>query len=390
MTGIPWWQCQWSRWQYRRGLTCLRQGVYAQALSLFQAALVHHPRPAAVYLSLGRLHLEAGDSVAAITAYTQALHLTPTSATAYGHRGLAHVQRGDVDAALADWEQALHHQPAYPEVYYSRGLIHAQQGDGDTALADFNQAIALNPNLLLAYYHRGLLHHGQGRKAAAAADWRMVLSNDPGFVPAGRRLQALYQELRQDTLARALENALTDYGLRVTTELGGDPWVIHLERPAHQPVAYPHLVPLLRPCLHQVPGQLARRFQVIGHVDYRPDPEWYGTFSMEDAPLCPPSHWRPALLATLVFPPFGIPALLYAYRVQELHHQEHFAAARLTSRTARALALLGMAISGLVGASLLVGLAFQWADPTRPAWQSRPPSSTLPYRRGLPPSSPKL
>lgn len=341
-----WIRGQQARYAYRRGLDSVRKGNDKAAIACFTEALEHHPRPAEVYVTRGVTYWQSGDVEKALEDFTQATYRDARLIKAYGNRGLLRYELGDEQGALADWQQALAVRPADAGVRYNRALLFIQKGDYSAALADLNQALEANPNLAEAYYHRGNVRYELGDAEGAVEDWELALCNDLRLGEARDRLQQVQRHSVKAQLSRRLQTALKPHGVKVDVQQSGSRLDIDVRRPKGTGINYFTLPNLIRKKLidWQLPG--VRQFRLTGQVDDQTLPEWQQVYSLYQGQPSPPAHWKLAWsTALMIFPPLGIPALIYAQRVGESYRQGDYPAALQASKTARALCLTGIAIT---------------------------------------------
>lgn len=385
---------QLARYAYRRGLDWVRKGNYPAAIASFTEALDHHPRPAEVYVTRGIAHWQIDEPEKALADFTEATYRDARQIKAYGNRGLLRYQLGDEQGALDDWQQALAVRPTDAQVRYNRALLFLQKDDYSAALADFNRALETNPNLAEAYYHRGNTRYELGDVEGAITDWELALCNDLRLEGARTRLQQVQRHSVNTQLSRRLQTALTPQTLKVEVQQIGSRLDIDIRRPKGTGINYFTLPNLIRKKLiaWQVPG--VRQFRLTGQVDEQSMPEWQQVYSLYQGQPSPPAHWQLAWWTALViFPPLGIPALIYAQRVGESYRQGDYPVALQASKTARALCLTGIAITttisslglGYWGVTRLQSLGQQTELPN--AYQLTPSDFT---RRPLPAPRPDV
>ncbi|NET37564.1 MAG: tetratricopeptide repeat protein [Cyanothece sp. SIO1E1] len=351
-----WYQRQKARLQYRQGLIYISKKSYQRAIVAFDRALVWHPKPAEVYVMRGLAHWQVGDVQAALADYDRAITLDPQHAKAHGNRGLVRYHLGDEQGALSDWQTVLSYRPNYAEASYNRGLVYVNQKNYQAALADFDQALASNPNLVQAYFHRGTVRYNLGDRAGAVKDWELAVCNDLGFEQAKERLINVRRESHNEKLTQVLQSALAAYHLAVQAHQNGNQLDITIHRSLGVGINYLKLPDLIRAAL--IPQQLygVNRFRIIGKVAELNQPEWHQVYGLYDGQPCPPSYWRAAILTTLlVFPPFGIPAMIYAAQVKSCYNRGDYQAALHASSTVKGLCKMGGAI---VGSLVLITLGY--------------------------------
>lgn len=164
--------------QYNNGLALIRQGNYAEATRVLQAALgqdkhfvMAHARLAEAWYNLDfqgnaqqelLIALPERDRLPALDRkYLDAIHATVT---------------GDSSGALADYKQILDDLPSSEKSsgYVDLGMAYERAGDIPHSLGSYSQAAGLDGNNPAAYMHTGILqsrlHHVQeGEQAFARA-----------------------------------------------------------------------------------------------------------------------------------------------------------------------------------------------------------------------------
>ncbi|MBW4655076.1 MAG: tetratricopeptide repeat protein [Kaiparowitsia implicata GSE-PSE-MK54-09C] len=371
-----------SRWWVRQGTTHLRKSCYPQAIAAFARALPYHPKPADLLCQRGLAHWRNRDSDSALADFDRAIALNPSFAKAYGNRGLIYYDQGNVDRALANWNLALQHQPTYAEARYNRGLLLAQQQDYPSALIDFDQALKVNPNLVEAYLHRGDIRAELGDRLGAIKDWELALLNDLSLEPARKRLLAARKESRDLNLSKTLQDILNSDDLTVEAHVNGNHLDVMIDRTLGAAVNYFNLANEVRKQLQKLQLNGIRRFRLIGRVGDRGHPEWNQSYTLYDNVACPPCYWGLAVLSTTVlFPPLGLAALIFAAQIKPRFRRGDIDAAQHTSKIVKALIILSGGIFVLMLLTLISYLIITPSD----AWNILPDFDNLPTggpRRG--------
>jgi Tfp pilus assembly protein PilF len=337
-----WFLKQHARYRYRRALDQVRKGNLGVALETLPEVLDHHPFPADIHVALGKTHWQAGQPDTALEHFTQAIAADPASVKAYGNRGLLHYQRGQESQALADWNRALEHQPGNALIHYNRGLLYLRQERYQAALADFDQAIAANPNLAEAYLHRGDLREHLGDWAGAVHDWELALCNDLNLSQARAKLQEAKKAYRDCDLSRRLKAGLGFEAIDLEAQQQGDEIHIDLYRPLGVGMNYFTLPDQVRALLTNWQILGVRRFHLTARVTNQDVVEWQGSYALYQGQPCPPARWRSVLLtAFVIFPPLGIPALVYAINLKQAYRRGDYLTALRASRTIQALCRAG-------------------------------------------------
>ena len=348
-----WAQQQQGRFLLRRGLNFAQQGNYHAAIQSLTGALSNHPQPTTILLQRGKVYLQQDLYTEALTDFNQVIALDPDQAAAYGHRGLVRYQLGDEAGALTDWATSLKLNPNDATVRYNRGLVMAQHGRYQAALEDLNIALVQNPLLAEAYLHRGKIREHLGDKVGAVKDWEIALCNDLRLSEAQQLLVQTQTQVNALTLQDQLQDLLPS-GLTLATEHQGNLLTLRLHRSVGTPVNYFQLPNALRDRLSELQLPEVRRFRLIAKAGDSSLSEWDQTYGIYDKAPCPSPHWRDAVATTLLlFPPFGVLALVLAAQVKPAYHRGDYPVAARASKAVRKLCLSSGAIMGV----MLFGLA---------------------------------
>jgi tetratricopeptide (TPR) repeat protein len=352
-----WFLKQQARYRYRRALDQVRKGNLGVAIDTLPNALDHHPDPAAIHVTLGKTHWQAGHPDAAMEHFNRAIAADPNNVRAYGNRGLLHSLQGQADQALADWHQALQHEPNNALVHYNRGLLYVQQQQYSAALEDFDRAIASNPNLAEVYLHRGNVHQQLGHVWAAAQDWQLALCNDLNLAEARLKLQQAQITIKNAHLSQRLKAGLEFEAVEITAEYHNDEMVIEVYRPLGVGINYFTLPNQIRTLLltWQLPG--VRKFQLTARVKDQDVVELQGSYGLFRGQPCPPTRWQSVLLTTfLICPPLGILALVYAMNLHQAYRRGDYLTALRASKAIQALCRAGGGIT--LGLAILLTVAW--------------------------------
>ncbi|MDA0267507.1 MAG: tetratricopeptide repeat protein [Cyanobacteria bacterium] len=353
-----WLLCQQAKFAYRKGTNLIRKGSLKAAIACFTNALPHHPNPAECYVQRGLAHWQHKHREAAISDYNQAIALNPEHVIAYGNRGLVRYELGDTEGAIADWQTALRYRPHYATAHYNLGLHYAQQGDQRAAQTALTKAIAASPNLAEAYYHRGNVRDLLGDQAGALADWQLAIANDLSMDAVKAKLLNVRQTHHQERLAATVQGTLPA-GIAVEVKHTDQQLTITLTRELGVPINYFTLPDQIRHSLLPLELGHVQRFRLLGHVGNQTQPEWNQQYNLYGGLPCPPSHWRSAIITTLLLcPPFGVLALVYAAQVKSLYQRGHYIAAKQASNIVRKLYLCSRTGMIAIASLLIVYLSF--------------------------------
>lgn len=110
----------------------------------------------------------------------RAIELYPHFAEAIGIRGILHLDRGETEAALDDFHSALTIDPSYATAYLAAGAAYNQQGKFDDAIRELDRGVSLSPASWQAYFELGKAKLGKKDYPAALR----MLDKAQSFAPA--------------------------------------------------------------------------------------------------------------------------------------------------------------------------------------------------------------
>ncbi|PZO45948.1 MAG: hypothetical protein DCF15_21045 [Phormidesmis priestleyi] len=396
-----WHQRQSARLAYYRGVACARKSSHSLAIAAFTQAIdkgCGSEDKALVMRGISRMQMkDVGGAIADFTAVIAAAVEKSGSNTnhdsghnsgaepnfilaqAHHYRGLLRQQAGNEAGALADWSAAITHWPHYPQPHYHRALVHLSQGQHTPALADLNIALESDPTMVAAYLQRGNLRHQLGDIPGAVADWEIAVCNDFTLEDAKQKLANVQQANYDAQFSAILAAPLAQKGLTVEVTHSGTQLDIHTHRQLGTGVNYYTLPDLIRQ--HLVPLHLANvsRFKLIGHLAEINSLEWSQLYDLYKGQPCPPSNWQAAFSTLVVFPPFGIPALIQAAKVKGLYERGQYIEALSASKGVKGLCVAGSVTLG-VFALLPLGYAAYDSMQATPTLSMVKPVKNIPYR----------
>ncbi|MBI2568886.1 MAG: tetratricopeptide repeat protein [Candidatus Schekmanbacteria bacterium] len=169
-----------GRAQFALGHLLAREGDAAGALAQYAAALKVAPKSAdpETFANLGRLHLEQGDTDAAL-GYANKLIEAGEDAEGKMLAARALYLEGKHKDAAQKVQQVLSAQPRHPRASFDLGVMRYADGDVAAAEALFKDA-AENGGKKLAYYNLALVQHRRGEDKEALATISRAKAADVG------------------------------------------------------------------------------------------------------------------------------------------------------------------------------------------------------------------
>lgn len=128
-----------ARAHYQRGMDCLRDGMYDQALEAFRAALRAEPNLVEALCGIAQVQANQGRYAEALKACERALELDDLAEEAYLLRGIVHRQLGRTEQAIADLERASYLNPSSPTAHFYLGNLFLALPDKGRALQSFRR-----------------------------------------------------------------------------------------------------------------------------------------------------------------------------------------------------------------------------------------------------------
>ncbi|MGD0517575.1 MAG: tetratricopeptide repeat protein [Thermoguttaceae bacterium] len=152
-----------------------QNGIYRDAITLYQATLMKNQDCWMVYDNLGEMLFNAGRTEEAEANLEQALRLKPDSHDAHHNLGNVLVKLGRLEKGMEHYEQALHYKPDYPLAHNSLGSALVQAGRMQEAIEHFKEALRLEPEYFKAYNNLALAYVKTHQSSEAIATAQKAL-----------------------------------------------------------------------------------------------------------------------------------------------------------------------------------------------------------------------
>ena len=123
-----------------------------------RARRTRQPPAERVYVTLGRMHDDAGKHDLAIQEFQHALDLNPRDADALNGMAHAYENANRVADAEAAYKKAAALRPDYWDGYNTLGLFYDRQRRYDESIAALNRALALTPDNAQVYFNLGAVY----------------------------------------------------------------------------------------------------------------------------------------------------------------------------------------------------------------------------------------
>jgi TonB family protein len=176
---------------YKQGLSYLKAGQFAEAVSALRQAVTHNPEDAVAYAKLGLAYSALGQYTEAIAALKMAILIKPqlVDAEAYYRLGEAYSAVGKQSDAVKALKQALsiiraqesekdsgkyNGFPTLAELHFGLGVAYSNSGLYKDALKELKQAIDLNPQFAEAHFGIALAYIGLGERKEAEKEEKLL------------------------------------------------------------------------------------------------------------------------------------------------------------------------------------------------------------------------
>ena len=188
----------------------------AEAIRLFNKAIDLDPRYAAAWAGLGEAHLrryrltrDRESLTLAETALQKALRFDDTRPTVWISLGMLHVEKGESVEAERAFARAIAGNPKGADAYRELGFAYQQAGQLPKAEAAYLKAIALDPTSWSNHSHLGYLRYAQGRYGEAEKEFRLGLTFAEDNARLWSNLAGVYAVTgRADQAEAALKTAI--------------------------------------------------------------------------------------------------------------------------------------------------------------------------------------
>jgi len=124
---------------YHRGMVCLRDGAYEEALVAFRAALREEPNLVEACCGIAQVYANQGRYPEALQACQRSLELDDLAEEAYLLRGIIYRQMGQIEKAITDLERATYLNPSSPTAHFYLGDVFLSLPNNERALQAFRR-----------------------------------------------------------------------------------------------------------------------------------------------------------------------------------------------------------------------------------------------------------
>jgi protein O-mannosyl-transferase len=160
-------------------LTWRQNGLYSDAITLYQDTLEKNPNCWMAQNNLGSILLDSGQPQEAIDHYRQALSLKSDYPEAHYNLGLALEQTGRSEEAIEQFDLALRSKPDDINAHNHLGIALAKTGRSEKAIEQFQLALRINPEFHEAHFNVGNVFRSLGQYQQAIDHYQQGLQREP-------------------------------------------------------------------------------------------------------------------------------------------------------------------------------------------------------------------
>ena len=155
------------------------QGLTAEAMARYDAAVQADPRCARAHLNRGNVLLAGAQIDEARNAYQLAIACDPHYAAAHYNLGNLNCRAGEYQRALGNYQLAIDIKPDFANAFVAMGNALDNLGRISEAIDSYRRALAINPHDAGVHSNLAVLAIGFGHLDAAEASLRHALSLAP-------------------------------------------------------------------------------------------------------------------------------------------------------------------------------------------------------------------
>jgi tetratricopeptide (TPR) repeat protein len=168
--------------------TYQRNGVYADAVTLWQDCVNKSPDKARPYDNLGLAFESQGKLNEAVVCFRKELQLKPDSFRGHNNLGMVLVKQAMFDEAIGHFHKAIQISPDFAKAHSNLGAVFRLQGRFTEAIACFRRAIELEPDNADVHYNIAAALQAQYRLDEAILHYKKTLQINPDDAGAHYKL----------------------------------------------------------------------------------------------------------------------------------------------------------------------------------------------------------
>ena len=161
------------------GVVKFQQGLFEEAVDLFETATKLNNLSAPAYSNLGNALQQLQRPQEALKAYRSAVEIQPDYVTGHFNLGNLLSALHHTEEALASYNRALALDHRHINTLQNRGLIYLSRKNYPQAITDFNQILAVSPGHIDSLLNRGLAYYENGQFIEAIQNYSELLRMQP-------------------------------------------------------------------------------------------------------------------------------------------------------------------------------------------------------------------
>ncbi len=170
----------------------IEMGNSEAAIRAYKIATVLHPETLPLYHNLGGLYMQTGQLAAAVSVFQRLIQLDNTDAEAHLHLGWLHARQREFTDAQTYLQAAIQRDKSLISAYYGLAEVYAQQHLFAEAIGVYQQLTAIHPNETQAWVRQGVLHLKQQQTPEAMLAFTQAIAADENSADAHNNLAWLY------------------------------------------------------------------------------------------------------------------------------------------------------------------------------------------------------
>lgn len=178
---------------FNAGISAEKAGLKDEAMAYFQKAADYKYGGDNVYIFMGNIHLDGGDTVKYVETLKAGVDAYPeANKTVMSYLINHYINTNNAEAALSYLEKAIKLDPSNQSFYFAQGVMYDKLGEFDNAVAAYKKSIEVKPDYHDGYYNLGALY--VNKASEMLNDAQAIPPNEQDKYEAAK--QAAFEELK--------------------------------------------------------------------------------------------------------------------------------------------------------------------------------------------------
>jgi tetratricopeptide (TPR) repeat protein len=178
------------------------QALQKEEMALAQNVVSEFPHKADVYILMGNVYRNQGNSEKAVQFWQEGLKRDPQRSDAYLGMGRIALKKGNYEEALGYWEKARSLNPRAPGLNKNMALAYLGLGQGDKAIEALEREVKFQPQSSMSYFLLGQEYLQTKLYEKACTHYETAIRLDPQLTNAYYGLFTAHSRLQQPEKAR--------------------------------------------------------------------------------------------------------------------------------------------------------------------------------------------